>query len=157
MLRFKAILLTLGFTCFIATAENPFGNHFELTNSVEASRSLQGNDVIFEAFVEIEISWDNTLINDVMEIGIIVADSFKNDYNTNAEAYQDPLNRRIEIITVESATVAPQRFRKLIIGSATYVLNARASCRACPKNTNLFVSYEQLHQLQIVSFSSRLF
>jgi hypothetical protein len=156
MLRFKSILLSLGFTCFIATAEYHDGN-FELTNSVEASRSLQGNDEIFEAFVEMEISWDNTVINDVMEIGIIVAESFKNDYNANAETYQDPLNRRIENITVESAAVSPQRFRKLIIGSATYSFKARASCRACPQNTNLFVSYEQLTQLSIVSFTSQLF
>ncbi len=156
MLRFKALLLSLGFACFIATAEHLDGN-FELTNSVDASRSLQGNDATFEAFVEIEISWDSTGTNDVMEIGIIVAESFKNDYNAIAETYQDPLNRRIENITVESATVSPQRFRKLIIGSATYQFKARASCRACPQNTNLFVSYEQLRQLQIVSFTSQLF
>ena len=150
MLQAKAILLALGLSLFISTAQYHDGNHFELSNSVEISRTLQVNDATFEAVVVIEISWDNTFINDVNEIGTIVANAFKNDYNTNAELYQDPLNRRIENVTVESATVTPQHFRKLLIGSATFVFKVGGSCRKCAANTELFVSYEQPRQFSII-------
>jgi hypothetical protein len=154
MLKVKSALFALGLSPFMITALYHDASLLQISNTDEISRSLQVLDATFEASVEIKVSLENTLINDLNEIGTIVGDTFKNNYNTNAELHQDPLQRRIETIIMENATVAPQRFRKLFTASAVYIFKIRAHCRGCPANTMLFVSHKQSYRQSINTFSS---
>jgi hypothetical protein len=138
IVRIESLLLILGLFPFVTGTKDRSHAHLQ-------TRFLQSNDAIFESFVDIDVYLNIVFSNDTTTVGGTMSDTFKSSYNSLASIYDDPLNRRVENVTVASASSLPQRSRSLQTTSKTrYRFQVVGSCRACPSKTPLLVSHTKI-------------
>jgi hypothetical protein len=137
----SCLLIILGLSLSKA-AKNQGKGQLEALVSLNELRFLQVNDAIFESSVDVDVLLNMSTINDASTVNSVMSDTFKTSYNSLAEMYDDPLNRRVENVTVSSTAKLPQRSRNLQSPSSLrYRFKVIGSCRACPPNTPLLVSF----------------